>query len=327
MASSRIKALLMMACALALPGAVRATSGLEVVALGVRGGVVDGDLTAFLIHPVGDPRALTCDAGTLAQGLRVAAARGHLDGRSAQQVLGTDIRAYLITHGHLDHVAGMLIAATDYPGKSVYALPSTNEVLSSDYLNWRAWPNFADRGISPRLSTLRLHDMAPGVSETVADTQMRVTAWPLDHGGVVSSAFLIEGGQSSVLCLGDHGPDTPARAETHALWQAVAPLIRNGHLRAIITEVSYPDPRDDKQLFGHMTPSRLIASLRDLAAVAGGADALRGVTIIVDHVKYPLGEEAAMRATLTRQLTAPDLPVRFVLPRQGDRFVYGATGR
>jgi 3',5'-cyclic-nucleotide phosphodiesterase len=304
-------------------GAARpAPGGLEIVALGVRGGIVDGDLTAFLLHPLGDPRALTCDAGTLARGLQVAARRGHLDGATPDRVLGQDIRAYLVTHAHLDHVAGMLIAATDYAGKTVYALPSTNATLSQDYLNWRAWPNFADRGTAPRLASLHLHDMAPGVAEDVAGTAMRVTAWPLDHAGVTSTAFLVEAGSSAALCLGDHGPDTPEQPRTQALWQAVAPLLRAGRLRAIITEVSYPDPRDDRQLFGHMTPARLIAALRQLAAVVGDAQALRGVTVIVDHIKYPLGQEAAWRRAITGQLAAArDLPLRFVLPRQGDRFV------
>lgn len=311
--------LALLAC---LPGVAHAQGGFEIVALGVRGGIVDGDLTSFLIHPTGDPRALTCDAGTLGQGLLVAQRRHALGGRSAAQVLGQDIKAALITHAHLDHVSGLLIAATDYPGKSVYALPATNAVLSGDYLNWRAWPNFADRGPPPRLGSLRLHDMAPGVAEAVEGTAMRATAYPLEHGGVTSTAFLIEAGQTAALCLGDHGPDSPGHDELHKLWQAAAPLLREGRLKAIITEASYPDPREDKQLFGHMTPARLIASLRDLAALAGGPQALKGVTVIVDHVKYPLGGEAAMRRLITSQLAqAKDLPVRFVLPRQGDRLI------
>ncbi|WP_206244243.1 MBL fold metallo-hydrolase [Novosphingobium terrae] len=317
-----LTSLALLACAPGVAHAQTAPGGLEIVALGVRGGIVDGDLTSFLIHPTGDPRALTCDAGTLGQGLLVAQKRGTLSGESAGRALGQDIKAYLVTHAHLDHVAGLLIAATDYPGKTVYALPSTNAVLSGDYLNWRAWPNFADRGPAPRLGSLHLRDMAPGVAEAVEGTAMRATAYPLEHGGVTSTAFLIEAGQTAALCLGDHGPDSPGHDELHSLWQAAAPLLREGRLKAIITEASYPDPREDKQLFGHMTPSRLIASLRDLAALAGGPEALRGVTVIVDHIKYLPGEEEATRRLITRQLAqASDLPVRFILPRQGDRFV------
>jgi 3',5'-cyclic-nucleotide phosphodiesterase len=101
------------------------------------------------------------------------------------------------------------------------------------------------------------------------------TPWPLDHGGVQSTAFLIESGSTAALCLGDHGPDTATQANPCPV-AGRRPTLRAGHLRAIITEVSYPDPREDRQLFGHMTPSRLIAALRDLARVAGGAETLRG---------------------------------------------------
>ncbi|WP_158093425.1 MBL fold metallo-hydrolase [Acetobacter sp. DsW_063] len=296
--------------------------GLEIVALGVRGGIVDGDLSAFLIHPSGDPRSLMCDAGTLGNGLLVAAKRGNLGGRTPDQVLGSDIKAFLITHAHLDHVAGMLVAATDYPGKAVYALPATNGVLSDDYLNWVAWPNFSDRGKAPRLGGLRLRDMTPGVSMQIADTAMTATAWPLEHGGVQSTAFLVQGGNSAVVCLGDHGPDSPSGGNRgHQLWWALAPLVRSGQLHTIITEASYADPRPDSQLFGHMTPKYLIASLRDLAEEAGRPKALQGVTVIVSHVKYPVGGDAAYRRLILQQLReGSDLGVKFIVPEQGDRW-------
>ncbi|GEN59229.1 3',5'-cyclic-nucleotide phosphodiesterase [Acetobacter nitrogenifigens DSM 23921 = NBRC 105050] len=306
----------------ALSSAADSPSGLKIVALGVRGGIVDGDLTAFLIHPSGDLRSLMCDAGTLGNGLLVAAKRGNLGGRTPDQTLGSDIKAFLITHAHLDHVAGMLVAATDYPGNAVYALPSTNEVLGEDYLNWAAWPNFSDRGKAPRLGSLHLRDMTPGVATPVAGTAMTATAWPLEHGGVESTAFLVQAGNSAVACLGDHGPDgASGEGRGHQLWRALAPLVRSGQLRTIITEASYADPRTESQLFGHMTPKYLIASLRDLAEEVGRPNALLGVTVIVSHVKYPVGGEAAYRKLILRQLReGNDLGVKFVVPEQGDKW-------
>ena len=41
-----------------------AADGFDVVVLGGLGGVQDGNLSSFLIHPHGDDRAVTCDAGT-----------------------------------------------------------------------------------------------------------------------------------------------------------------------------------------------------------------------------------------------------------------------
>ena len=53
-----------------------AADGFDIVALGALGGIQDGNLSASLIHPHGDDRAVTCDAGTLVNGLRVAEEKG-----------------------------------------------------------------------------------------------------------------------------------------------------------------------------------------------------------------------------------------------------------
>ena len=65
-----------------LPGATKAIAadGFDLVVLGGLGGIQDGNLTSFLIHPHGDGRAVTCDAGTLVNGLRVAEEKGALAG-------------------------------------------------------------------------------------------------------------------------------------------------------------------------------------------------------------------------------------------------------
>ena len=61
----------------------RAADGFDVVALGALGGIEDGNLSAWLVHPHGDDRAVTCDAGTLVNGLRVAEEKGAFDGHHA----------------------------------------------------------------------------------------------------------------------------------------------------------------------------------------------------------------------------------------------------
>ena len=56
-----------------------AADGFDVVALGALGGIEDGNLSAWLVHPHDDSRAVTFDAGTLVNGLRVAEEKGGLD--------------------------------------------------------------------------------------------------------------------------------------------------------------------------------------------------------------------------------------------------------
>lgn len=52
---------------------------------------------------------------------------------------------------------------------------------------------------------------------------MRVTTFPLSHGGMQSAAFLIESGNDALLCFGDTGPDAVERSTRMAdICDAVA---------------------------------------------------------------------------------------------------------
>lgn len=303
-----------------------AGQGFDVVALGVRGGIDDGNLSAWLIHPHGDERALTCDAGTLVNGLRVAARAGAFasgagteEGGEVGALLTGRVRAYLISHAHLDHLAGLLIAAPDDNAKPIYALPSVNERIARNYLNWEAWPNFGDRGPAPRLGKYHLQDMTAGFPLPIVGTAMTATAFPLSHGGVESTAFLIESGGGALLCLGDTGPDEVEKSNRlHELWAAVAPMVRQHRLKAIIIEASYPDAQPDDRLFGHLTPAWLLKSLHDLDRAAGGKGVLSGLPVIISHIKYRLGRDNEPAGRIQAELEqGNDLGLRFIIPRQG----------
>jgi 3',5'-cyclic-nucleotide phosphodiesterase len=148
---------------------------------------------------------------------------------------------------------------------------------------------------------------------------MTVTAYPLSHNGVESSAFVIRSGSDVMLCMGDTGPDAVERSHGLAdLWAAIAPDIRLHRLRAIVVEASYANGRPDAELFGHLTPAWLIASLRALERAAGGNGALKGISVIVAHVKYPLDGRQTHARALRRELEeGSDLGVKFIVPSQG----------
>src|ERR1700682_5506608 len=110
-----------------------AADGFDLVVLGALGGIEDGNLSASLIHPHGDDRAVTCDAGTLVNGLRAAEEKGafagitvpaDVDQSRVGYLLTAKIQGYLISHAHLDHVGGLVIASPDDGNKPIYALPS-----------------------------------------------------------------------------------------------------------------------------------------------------------------------------------------------------------
>jgi len=319
------------AVAALLPGAPPAVAadGFDLVVLGALGGIQDGNLSATLVHPHGDDRAVTCDVGALVNGLRVADEKGAfssitMPADSAQSrvgyVLTNLIKGYLISHAHLDHVAGLVIASPDDSKKPIYALPSVAADLVETYFNWRAWPNFTDRGKAPQLKKYAFEELKPGVAIPIKDTAMTVTAFPLSHGGMESTAFLLESGSDGLLCFGDTGPDAVEKGTRLAdVWTAVAERAKQKRLKAIVIESSYTSDRPDNLLFGHLTPRWVLSELHELDKRAGGG-ALKGLPVVVSHIKYALTKEQPQKQMLQELEAGNDLGVRFVIPEQGSRW-------
>lgn len=308
------------------PTIALAGQGFDVIVLGALGGIQDGNLSSYLIRPHGDRNAVACDAGSLVNGLKIAQEKGvfadvKLPEGSTDSVVGHvlkhDIKGYLISHAHLDHIGGLVIASPDDSKKTIYSLPSVSAALEQSYFNWVAWPNMLDRGRQPHLKTYHLEDLAPGEAKDLTGTRMTVTPFPLNHAGGESTAFLIESGDDAILCFGDTGPDEVQKASNiQDLWKAIAGKVKQRRLRAIILETSYTNDRPDSLLFGHMTPKWVHQALRALDREAGG-NALKDLPVIVSHIKYSLAADQPQEA-IRRELEAEnDLGVRFVFPEQG----------
>lgn len=322
---TRIIGMMMMLLASASSGSsagpgvqARPHAAFDIVPLGVKGGLDAGSTTAWYIAATGSRRGIACDAGTLTAGIRVGIRHGAF-GPKAQvaDVLHTRIAAYLVTHAHLDHVAGLVIASPDDTPKPIFALPPVHAAMTSSYFNWSAWPNLTDRGSPPRLGVYTLRDLIADAPATpVPGTELAVSAFPLSHGGAPSTAFLIHAGRDAILCMGDTGPDAVERSKALShLWSVVAPLIRAGRLRAILIETSYPDPRPDDRLFGHLTPRWLHIELTKLVETAGS---IANVPIVIGHIKPSLSDEDDAPQRIMTQLAAPGGPdARYIRARQG----------
>ena len=318
-----LKCALLASCGLLLAGSLpalaqptrRPAPAFTVVPLGVRGGLDEGNLSAYLLAPTGSAAYVCLDAGSLRPGLEKAIASHALPG-PADTVLRRQLKAYLLSHAHLDHVAGLLLNAPAATApKPVYGLPSCLQILQTDYLNWQAWPNFGNGGAAPALGKYQLQALQPGPAVPLPNTALQVQVFPLSHGpGYESAAFLLQSGPHYLLYLGDTGADELEHSQhLRELWQAVAPLIRAGQLHAIFIETSYPNEQPETQLFGHLTPRRLWQEIGVLAALTGPV-ALRRVPLVITHRKPP----ASVEATIARQLAAGNtLGLPLVFPVQG----------
>ncbi|KAJ5515162.1 Cyclic-AMP phosphodiesterase class-II [Penicillium fimorum] len=86
---------------------------------------------------------------------------------------------------------------------------------------------------------------------------------------VESSAFFLRDPHTGreIIVFGDVEPDSVSMG-THnkRVWEAAAPKIATGKLRAIFIECSYNDSTDDSYLYGHMCPRHLVSELSVLAS-------------------------------------------------------------
>ncbi|EFR03979.1 hypothetical protein MGYG_06982 [Nannizzia gypsea CBS 118893] len=85
---------------------------------------------------------------------------------------------------------------------------------------------------------------------------------------VESSAFFIRDDPTGaeIIIFGDIEPDSISlEPRNERVWEAAAPKINDGCLRAIFIECSYTDAVEDSALYGHMCPRHLIAELEVLA--------------------------------------------------------------
>ena len=293
------------------------SAAFHVVPLGVKGGIDESNLSAYLVAPINTNNYLCLDAGTVTAGIEKAVANGAFT-ESAAVVLKQYIKGYFISHAHLDHVSGLIITSPNDSSKTVYALPSCMTMLEDYYFNGQAWANFGDEGKGFLLKKYHFKKLAAGEETTIDNTAMRVTVFPLSHvNPFESTAFLIRNSDQYVLYLGDTGPDEIEKSnKLQLLWQQVAPLIKEGKLKGIFIEVSFPNDQPDNKLFGHLTPKWLMKEMDALSALAG-TEALKGFSVVITHVKPP----TLRIRQLTEQLKAANkLRINLIFPAQGKAF-------
>lgn len=297
----------------------KAQSGFRVVPLGVKGGMDESNLSAYMVAAKGSNDYICLDAGTLHAGIQQAINKGTFKA-PLSTVLRQYIKGYFISHAHLDHLAGMIINSPEDSAKNIYGLPYCLDIIKEKYFSWKSWANFADEGEAPLLKKYHYYPLTAGTPTAIAQTDLSVQAFPLSHSAPYqSTAFLVEHQQQYLLYLGDTGADTVERSDKlRLLWQEVAPLLRSHQLKAIFIEVSFPDEQPLKQLFGHLTPALLMQEMQTLGSLCGTA-AMKGLPVVITHIKPSGNNEAAIRRQLAQQ---NKLQLKLIFPEQGKALTF-----
>lgn len=164
-----------------------AQAAFELVALGSGGGLSGDNLNAYLIRHERDERYVALDAGSTLPGIARALALGAFPSVNSERaapwtpqgyVLRELIAAYFISHPHLDHVAGLLLAAPEDSHKPIYTLADSADTLRNHYFNWKSWPNFSDAGQGQRLGTYRIYSVRPEQRFTLGVSGLRGVVYP-----------------------------------------------------------------------------------------------------------------------------------------------------
>lgn len=159
------------------------------------------------------------------------------------------IRDVVLSHAHLDHVAGLplfiddLFATLTEPVR-IHATAEVIEVLEQDIFNWSVYPKFSELTNSHG-RVIEYRTIEYGREFEVR--HLNVRAIPVNH-KVPSAGFLIGDGRSRIAMTGD-------TAAIDDFWLSVN---REESLSALMIECAFPDElKDLAEISHHLTPSGL----------------------------------------------------------------------
>lgn len=226
--------------------------------LGAHGGSTPSHRqTSFLLNG-----AVCLDAGAVTEALSL--------GEQAR------VRAVLLTHSHLDHVAALPFLVENLFGRTrdpveVAAPAEVLDSLRRHLFNDDVWPDFS-RLPDRHVPTVSFRALAWNRPESVAG--LTVTAVPVTH-VVPTCGYVVSDGTGTVVFSGDTGP-------TRAIWEAAH---RAPDLRALFVECSFPDGmREIAEISRHLTPATLRLELLKMPP---------GVPVFLYHMKPPTLESVA----------------------------------
>lgn len=289
---------------------------LEIIPLGVYGGGDESNLSCYLIGVQNSNSYLALDAGTIRSGINKAIEHKTFDS-PFKTILHDYIKGYFISHGHLDHLAGLIINSPEDTAKPIYSLPFVAAIFKHNYFTNAAWANFGNEGESPILGKYTYTKVQPFQPFSIEHTTLSAEVFELSHvNPQKSSAILLKNNDDYVLYFGDTGADRIEKTNhLKTIWEYITPLVQNKNLKTILIEVSFPNSQPEHLLFGHLTPKLLNEELSKLAKLAE-VESLNDLTVIITHLK-PSGNQIEV---IKRELRENNpLHINYIFPEQGKK--------
>ena len=229
------------------------------------------------------------------------------------------IKGYLVSHGHLDHISGLVISSTEDSKKDIYGLNSTIETLKNNVFNWKLWPNFTNEGEGFKLNQYTYKELKPEEIKELNNTNLKVIAFPLSHSNYESTMFLLENNGEYLAYYGDVGPDKVENNKgLEESFKVLGPLIKEKKLKAIMIESSFDNSKDDKGLFGHLSPRWINEEFKVLEKYSGKGT-LKDLNVVITHIKPSLKKSENTREKIKKELLNDNIyGVKYYFPIQGE---------
>lgn len=301
--------------------------GFEIITLGSDGGVIDGNISGYLLKGEKDINYIGLDAGTIIPGIRAGLKKNSFKNIDIPKetewtdegyIFREKIKGYLISHGHLDHISGLVISSTEDTNKNIYGLKSTIDTLKDNVFNWKLWPNFANEGEGFKLNQYFYQELSKE-SKDIENTNLKVRSFPLSHSNYESTMFLVENNGDYLAYYGDVGPDKVENSNgLEETFKVLGPLIEKGKLKAIMIESSFESSKEDKNLFGHLTPNWINKEFEVLEKYSGKGK-LENLNVIITHIKPSLKKNDDVRGKIRKELEENNkFKLNYFFPVQGD---------
>ena len=190
-------------------------------------------LTCFLIN-----NSVAIDAGSLAM--------------AVSDEERSNIRDIVITHAHLDHIAGLPLFIDDQFSEiedpiRIHATREVIEILERDVFNWSVYPRFSElkNAVGP---VMEYKEFRQGEPFTVGPVEI----YPIEvNHKVPCSGFVISDDSATIAITGD-------TADMDDFWTAVSRF----KLSALLIECAFPDNLQElAEMSRHLTPSSLFREL------------------------------------------------------------------
>jgi ribonuclease BN (tRNA processing enzyme) len=175
---------------------------------------------------------------------------------SCSDVQRRDVRDIVLTHTHLDHIAGLplfiddLFATLREPVR-IHATNEMIEILERDIFNWSVYPRFSELK-NDHGPVVEYHQFERGGRFSVQHLDIRSVA--VNH-KVSASGYILSDGKVSIGITGD-------TAETDDIWDA---FNNTDDLKAVLVECAFPNELGElASVSNHLTPQKLEKEIRKL---------------------------------------------------------------